>query len=335
MQAAPMIDRGWTDLASPRLGSLVVYANDDFFADKARLIDPAEPQFIPGKYDAHGKWMDGWESRRKRGPGHDHCIIRLGHAGLIAAFEIDTRHFTGNFPPAASIDLCQSKDDIPDDQAPWQEAISITALAGNDRLLIRLPQPMLASHVRLNIYPDGGVARLRIYGHIDFNPARILGSELIDLAALVHGGRAVAANDAHFGKPDNLIAPGRGIDMGDGWETRRRREPGHDWAILALGCPGVISKILIDTAHFKGNYPDRFSLQAAFCPRSPDELLIVQSQFWEELLPPHPLEPDHEHLIKDGIKNIGPVSHVRLNIHPDGGVSRLRLYGLPHLDDAR
>ncbi|GEQ98415.1 putative allantoicase 1 [Iodidimonas gelatinilytica] len=323
------INPRWTDLASPRLGSDVIFASDDFFADKARLIDPDDPVFIPGKYDDNGKWMDGWETRRRRAAGHDLCIIRLGHKGIVKAFEIDTRHFTGNFPPAASIDLCVRESGDPDANTLWREAVPITALKGNDRLLVTLPDAMEASHIRLNIYPDGGVARLRVYGHVAFDPQSLTAGETIDLLALAHGGRAIAANDAHFGKPDNLIAPGRGINMGDGWETRRRREPGHDWAILALGCPGIVDEVLIDTAHFKGNFPDRFSLQAAYCPDSPDELAIVQSQFWPVLLEEQTLKADAELHIRDGLAALGPISHVRLNIIPDGGVSRLRLFGKP------
>ncbi len=319
------------NLAQPRLGARVVLATDDFFAPKERLIAPADPVFIPGKYDANGKWMDGWETRRRRGPGHDFCVVRLPRLTEVHGFEIDTRHFTGNFPPAASLETCVSEEDIPSDEADWVEVVPVTALKGDDRLGVALPAPVRATHVRLHIYPDGGIARLRVWGRILFDPATTGRDGRIDLAAMEHGGRAVAANDAHFGAPDNLIAPGPGADMGDGWETRRRREPGHDWAILALACPGRIEEVILDTAHFKGNYPDRFSLQAAAAGDVPESLLIVQSQFWPTLLAPTPLGPDAEHRIADGLAELGTVTHVRLNIFPDGGVSRLRLYGTPAL----
>ncbi|RMD87042.1 MAG: allantoicase, partial [Alphaproteobacteria bacterium] len=245
-------------------------------------------------------------------------------------FEIDTRHFTGNYPPAASLETCISDAEVPGDEADWVEVVPVTALKGDDRLGLALPAPVRATHVRLHIYPDGGIARLRVWGRILFDPAMAGTDGRLDLAAMAHGGRVVAANDAHFGAPDNLIAPGRGVDMGDGWETRRRREPGHDWAILALACPGRIDEVILDTAHFKGNYPDRFSLQAAMIDAAPDALLVTQSQFWPTLLEPMSLGPDAEHRITEGLADLGPVSHVRLNIFPDGGVSRLRLLGRPY-----
>lgn len=314
---------GSMNLASPRLGAEVIAASDDFFADKSRLIDPKDPVFIPGKYDANGKWMDGWESRRRRGPGHDWCIVRLGRSGLVEAFEIDTRHFTGNYPPAASIDVSESAEG--DDFRPL---VPLTALAGNSRRLIGLETAAKARRIRLNIFPDGGVARLRVHGRFLFDPTET-GDAPFDLLAAERGGRAIHANDSHFGAPENMLMPGRGIDMGDGWETRRRREPGHDWAILALGTAGRIERILIDTAHFKGNYPESFSLDAAFAPGRPDELLIVESQFWQPFLARTPLGPDAEHVFTSGFPADMPITHVRLNIHPDGGVSRLRLIGRP------
>lgn len=316
------------NLAQPRLGTRVIAASDDFFAAKERLIDPGEPVFIAGKYDANGKWMDGWESRRRRGPGHDHCIIRLGAPAILQSAEIDTRHFTGNYAPAAAIDLCRSEAEIPPENA-WRSALPVTPLAGDSRKFVTLPEQMAATHVRLNIYPDGGVARLRLFGRPVFDPAAVEGE--IDLAAMETGGWPVACNDAHFGAVANLIAPGRGRDMGDGWETRRRRTPGHDWAILALACPGEVTQLLIDTAHFKGNYPDRISVQAAHAPGKPAELLVPESLYWPGLLPETPVGPDAEHRFTDALAALGPVTHVKLNLHPDGGVSRLRVLGRPAL----
>jgi len=316
------------NLAQPRLGARVISASDDFFAAKERLIEPAEPVFIAGKYDANGKWMDGWESRRKRGPGHDHCILRLGAPAMLESAEINTRHFTGNYAPAASIDLCRSDAETPPDDA-WQRVLPVTTLEGDSRRFVTFPAPMTATHVRLNIYPDGGVARLRLFGRPVFDPATAEG--VIDLAAMETGGWPVACNDAHFGAVENLIAPGRGRDMGDGWETRRRRTPGHDWAIIALACPGEVSEIIADTAHFKGNYPDRISLQAAHAPGKPAAVLAPESLYWPTLLPETAVGPDAEHRFADGLAALGPVTHVKLNLHPDGGVSRLRVRGRPIL----
>jgi allantoicase len=256
----------YVDLAQPRLGAKVLEASDDFFAPKERLIDPAEPVFIPGKYDDHGKWMDGWESRRKRVPGHDYCILRLC-AGTIHGVDIDTRHFTGNYPPHASIDICHIEG-RPDEHTRWRPLIPKTALQGDSHHYLEIQDRGVWTHARLNIYPDGGVARLRVYGvaHHDWN--RHSPGEWVDLAAMKHGGRALDCNDMHFGHMSNLIAPGQGIDMGDGWETRRRREPGNDWVILKLGRPGTIRRVEVDTSkpvHPPGRkfYPPRNSTPIA------------------------------------------------------------------------
>ncbi|MBL4740519.1 MAG: allantoicase [Sneathiella sp.] len=318
--------RRYTDLAQPRLGTEVTFATDDFFAEKSRLIDPSDPVFIDDKYDDHGKWMDGWESRRKRGEGYDHCIIRLGLPGVIHGVNIDTSHFTGNFPPAASIDACYV-DGEPTSDTRWREIVPSVTLGADSHHLVAVESDQTWSHLRLNIYPDGGVARLRVYGQINCNWDKRDPDEIVDLAALVNGGRGVTANNAHYGSPSNILAPGRGVNMGDGWETRRRREPGNDWAIIALGHAGTISAVEVDTAHFKGNFPDSCTLQAALVTGGTEESLITQSMFWKTLLPNQKLSMDNIHRFEKELQDIGPVSHVRLNIIPDGGVSRLRLFG--------
>jgi allantoicase len=319
--------RHHVDLAQPRLGSEVVHATDDFFADKARLIDPEEPVFIPGKYDENGKWMDGWESRRKRVPGHDWCIVRLGVPGLVAGFEIDTRHFTGNYPPGAEIEVCRSDENIPGDEADWTRVTERLPLRGDDRAYVAVEHGSPVTHVRLHIFPDGGVARLRVWGKIAKDWSKVGPDERLDLLAMENGGRGIIANDEHYGRVGNLTAPGRGVNMGDGWETRRRREPGHDWAILELGAPGRIDEIVVDTAHFKGNYPDRCFIQASAEAAGPPEEMAADSESWPVLLPERKLEADKVHVFREVPADLGPVRFVRLNIVPDGGVSRLRLFG--------
>jgi allantoicase len=317
--------RHYVNLAQPRLGAEVVYATDDFFADKARLIDPAEPIFIPGKYDANGKWMDGWESRRKRTPGHDWCVVRLGVPGIVAGFEIDTRHFTGNYPPGAELLVCRSGEAVPQDG--WTRVTDRLALNGDDRVYVAIDHDEPVTHVRLDIFPDGGVARLRVWGRVARDWPAAAADDPIDLLAMANGGRGIIANDEHYGAIENLTAPGRGANMGDGWETRRRREPGHDWAVLALGAAGRIEEITVDTAHFKGNYPDRCFLQAAAdAAGSPGEIAAA-SESWPVLMPEVKLEADKVHVYRDGLADLGAVRFVRLNIIPDGGVSRLRLVG--------
>jgi allantoicase len=317
--------RQHVNLAQPRLGARVTYATDDFFADKARLIDPAEPVFIPGKYDENGKWMDGWESRRKRTEGHDWCVIRLGVPGLVAGFEIDTSFFTGNYPPGAEIEVCRSEEAVPDDG--WTKVTERLALNGDERIYIPIEHAEPVTHVRLHIFPDGGVARLRVWGRVAKDWSSVGPDERIDLLAMENGGRGIIANDEHYGAIENLTAPGRGVNMGDGWETRRRRETGHDWAVLELGAAGSIDEVVVDTAHFKGNYPDRCFLQAAAsAPGSPDEIATA-SESWPLLLGEVKLEADKVHVFRDGLADLGAVRFVRLNIIPDGGVSRLRLIG--------
>lgn len=316
----------WIDLAQPRLGAEVIYCSDDFFAEASRMLKPEEPVFIEGKFDDNGKWMDGWETRRRRSGGYDHAIVKLGLPGIIKGIDIDTRHFTGNFPPAASLQACAS-DAAPDEHTSWGTLIPSVSLQGNSHHYFDIDEAQPFTHIRLKIYPDGGVARLRVYGQVHCDWANKDQSQTYDLAAVEHGARALAWNDAHFGCAANLLAPGRGINMGDGWETRRRREPGNDWCIIELGHAGIIEEVIVDTAHFKGNYPDRCSIQAATVEGGTTASIITQSQFWPELLLPSKLEMDDIKHFSDDIQAIGAVSHIRFNIFPDGGVSRLRLLG--------
>ena len=323
----------WIDLAQPRLGSQVVYATDDFFADKSRLIDPKPPVFIPDKYDDNGKWMDGWESRRKRTPGYDYCIVQLGSPGIIHGFDIDTSHFTGNYPPAASIDACYSNEEIPAETADWVNIVPNSKLQGDSHLFMPVNFDQPITHLRLNIFPDGGVARLRVYGEIRKDWQQHPPGSVIDLFALANGGRALACNDEHFGSMHNLNIPGRGVNMGDGWETARRRTPGNDWVILQLGTSGVISEVEIDTAHFKGNYPDRVSLKGANLNADTTEDLATASAGWPLLMAEQKLTMDHIHIFTN-LEPHDAITHVRMDIFPDGGISRIRLRGIPSPTEA-
>ncbi len=316
----------WINLAQPRLGAKPFYCTDDFFAECSRMLEPQAPVFIDGKFDDNGKWMDGWETRRRRNGGYDHAIVQLGLAGIIKGVDIDTTHFTGNYPPAASLDACNSAGD-PDDNTDWVNLIASVSLSGDSHHYFEIDEGASFTHIRLNIYPDGGVARLRIYGQVQCDWSEKDPKAVYNLAATEHGARAIAWNNAHFGAAANLLAPGPGVNMGDGWETRRRREPGNDWCIIELGHIGVIEQAIVYTAHFKGNYPDRCSLQAALVEGGTRDSIITQSLFWPELLAPSKLEMDNLHEFTDAIIGIGAVSHVRLNLFPDGGVSRLRLLG--------
>ena len=323
----PEFARHAVNLATPRLGTAVVHVTDEFFAPRERMLDDRPAVFVPDKYDDNGKWMDGWETRRKRDAGHDYCIIKLGVKGVIKGVDIDTSHFTGNYPPAASIEACFSADP-PSDDTVWDEIVPATSLGPNAHHFAAVHAGGVYNYLRLNIYPDGGVARLRVYGEPvrDWTPAER--GKVQELSALANGGRVLAFNDAHYGDSWAILTAGRGRDMGDGWETRRRREPGNDWILIQLGAPGMIERVEVDTAHFKGNYPDRCSLQAAAMQGGTVDSLVTQSMFWPQLMAEQKLQADHIHVFETAaLSDLGAVSHVRLNIFPDGGISRLRLFG--------
>ena len=328
-EQTPAFVHEWIDLAQPRLGAEIVSCSDDSFAECSRMLKPEAPVFIDGKFDDFGKWMDGWETRRRRNGGYDHAIVKLGLPGEIKGVDIDTTHFTGNYPPAASLQACYS-DGAPDAASEWVELIPSTSLQGDSHHYFTIDDERCFNYLRLNIYPDGGVARLRVHGRVIVDASSLDKSALLNLAAVELGARAIAWNDAHYGAVANLLNPGPGINMGDGWETRRRREPGNDWCIIELGQVGEVSEVLIDTAFFKGNYPDRCSIQAALVSGGTTASIITQSQFWEELLPPQKTEMDREHHYRDELRAIGPVSHLRVNIFPDGGLSRVRVLGKIH-----
>ena len=323
---AGQLERQWIDLLQPRLGSEAIFATDEFFAPRERMLEPGPPRFYPGRYDDHGKWMDGWESRRRRGPGHDWCVIRLGRRGRIRSLDLDTSFFTGNFPPEAMVEVCdvEALEDPSGSGETWTPLVPMVPLTGNGHNVFECKDAGPATHLRLHIYPDGGIARLRAYGEVVVDWTS-LPDEEIDLAAAVNGGRAVAWNDAHYGSPANLLAPDASANMGDGWETARRRVPGNDWSIIALGHSGVLSRAMVGTVHFKGNYPDRCSLKGARLGPGHDLGQGGDSSLWRELLPETRLQPDAEHEFR--LSPCEPVDHVRLDIFPDGGISRLRLLG--------
>ena len=315
------------DLAAARLGGSVLLANDEFFAPKENLLVERPPVFIEDKYTERGKWMDGWETRRRRTPGHDWCIIRLGVPGVISGVVVDTSFFRGNYPESCSIEGCLLSG-VPDAdalrQADWFELLPKELLQGDTRNEFAVAPNAIVTHIRFNIYPDGGVARLRVHGVVMPDWRRLAKRGQVDLAAVQHGGRVVAASDMFFGHRHNLIMPGRGTHMGDGWETRRRRGPGHDWVVVRLGHEGSIERLLIDTLHFKGNAPGSCTVEACRADVADD---TMPENDWRELLPATPLQPDTLHSFEDELADVGAATHVRLNIFPDGGVSRLRVYG--------
>ena len=314
------------DLASERLGGSVLIANDEFFAPKESLLKPTAPEWREGEFTERGKWMDGWETRRRRTPGHDWAIIRLGAPGILSGVVIDTTYFTGNYPERASIDVTSvegtpSAEWLAGSEVQWEPLLIDSQLKGNTTNEFEVDSRRRVTHLRFNIFPDGGVARLRAYGEVVPGADFFSSVREVDLAAMQSGGYVVECSDMHYGHRQNLILPGRSTHMADGWETRRRRGPGNDWTIIRLAKRGIIERIELDTDHFKGNAPGSAML----------ELADVTGKFnhdkaeWTTLVSESPIQPHSWHHFQSGSKS--PATHVRLNIYPDGGVARLRLFG--------
>ncbi|MGE0324543.1 MAG: allantoicase [Polyangiaceae bacterium] len=343
---------GLLNLASEALGATVLGSSDEFFAEATNLVKDAPAVFLPDEYTDRGKWMDGWESRRKRGEGHDQyhadqAILRLGVPGFVRAIDVDTAHFLGNHPPFAelegivaasglSYEALRHKPKASDPKLGWAPLLKQVPLGPGRQNLFLADSVDAVTHVRLSIFPDGGVARLRLWGHAapslseapEEPGVKGLWSGEVDLVALRRGGKALACSDAFFGPMNNLVAPGRANNMGGGWETKRRRTPGSDWILLQLGEPGKVGLVEVDTNHFKGNYPDRCALWGIYAPGARITDLIV-AKAWKLVLPEAKLNASERQFFRKELKAEGPFTHVRLEIFPDGGVSRLRVYGKP------
>lgn len=331
-----MTFRDYVDLASERVGSSVLYATDDFFAEKENLLKPGNPVWKEHEYTDRGKWMDGWESRRKRTPGHDFALVRLGMRGVIRGVVVDTRFFRGNFPDQCCIEACDLRPEAGVEEllnAAWREVLPQSKLNGDSENLFEISDSHAWTHLRFHILPDGGVARLRVHGQPvpDWKRSGGLLSE-VDLAAVEHGGDVLACSDMFFGPKHNLIMPGRALNMSDGWETRRRRGPGHDWVVVRLATEGTIRRIEIDTNHFKGNYPDTCSIEASVIAPDAD----ASGADWFEILPRTKLQAHTRHMFTDQLAvDERPVTHLRLNAYPDGGVSRMRVHGVATVEGRR
>lgn len=337
------------DLAADATGGFVLHATDDYFAPKEALLRPGAPEWREGAYTDRGKWMDGWESQRRREPGHDSAIVRLGTPGSVHGILCDTTHFKGNAPEAVALDVIDAPHtataaelqalpvagDAGEHAAlaargpAWLRVLPRAAVRPDARNVLDLAAPTgRVTHVRLHIHPDGGVARLRVYGVVHPDPRAFWGPGSVDLAAVEHGGTIAAASDAFFGPPSNLLLPGRGVDMGDGWETKRRRTPGSDWCAIRLGRRGVVERVELDTHFFKGNAP-----QAAMIECLDEEALGADAvsqrlrapEGWDVLLEPTPLVPHRRHVLEPARPLAA--THLRVHIFPHGGVNRLRVFG--------
>ncbi len=307
------------DLASRAFGGGVVAASDEFFAAADHLVLPAPPVFAPRTFGHKGQVYDGWESRRRRSPGVDWVIVRLGAPGVIHGVDVDTSFFTGNFPPYASVDAVAldgypSADELAG--AAWVPIVPKLPLAGDSRNLFTVEERRRFTHVRLTIHPDGGVARLRVHGTVVPDPALL--PAVFDVAAAQYGAEVTGCSDMFYGHPHNMLMPGLAQHMGDGWETSRRRDDGNDWVVVRLAAPAEISLADLDTSHFKGNAPGWASVRGS-APDAPDD--------WFDILARTPLNPDTPHRFP--VRPGRVADRVRLDIFPDGGMARLRLHGTP------
>lgn len=318
--------RGLTDLASAALGGQALLASDEFFAGKENMLQPHEPEWREGAYTDRGKWMDGWEPRRRRAPGHDWCIVRLGAPGDLLGVDIDTRFFLGNHAPYASLwATCAPADAAPEwlrDHASWTPVLQQVSLERGGHNVFGLSPFPGATHIRLNIYPAGGVARLRVYGRP--KPVPLQQGERADLLSATRGGQALACSDMFFSRMDNLLLPFESATMADGWETKRSPLPRQDWAILALCQPGVLDSIEVSTRHFKGNYPEAIRIDGTMWPGAPPHALTA-SQDWAPIAGPTRLGPDRAHTL--AVHSPDTWSHLKVTILSDGGISRVRAYG--------
>ncbi len=317
------------DLASDEVGGAALSCNDEFFAEKENLLKPAAAVWKDHLDTDRGKWMDGWETRRRREAGYDWCVIRLGLPGVLHGVVVDTAWFRGNYPAEASLEGCELDDPLDLAalaRATWTELLPRSALAGDSKNRFALAHPGRVTHLRLNIFPDGGVARLRVHGVVAPRWAKLRANGLVDLAALEHGGWVESCSDMFFGSRNNLIKPGPSRTMADGWETRRRRGPGHDWALIRLATTGVLERLELDTSHFKGNAPGRCLVEG---------LLPIGGSgdgepLWRPILS-SPLQPHTRHLFDDELRRVGAITHLRLSVFPDGGIARMRAWGTPAL----
>jgi len=312
---------GLPDLAGRQLGGAVVAANDEFFAEKENLINPERPEYRPHTFGHKGQVYDGWETRRRREPGHDWAIVRLGAPGVIRGVVVDTAFFKGNYPEQISVEAASltgypSPEELLDESIEWTEIVPRSDVQGDTANDFGVGSALRFTHVRLNIFPDGGVARLRVHGEVVPDPEWFSGAPL-DLAALENGGTVVDCSDRFFGAPQNLLLPGQARSMGEGWETARRRDDANDWVAVRLAAEGVVRQVEVDTTHFKGNAPGWFRLTGGTDPARPGD--------WAELIGRTRLQPDTRHRFLVPVDT--PVSHVRLDVYPDGGVARLRVFG--------
>ncbi|KAG5648586.1 hypothetical protein DXG03_003197 [Asterophora parasitica] len=318
-----------TELSSEALGGTIVSFSDEFFAEAFHLIIPEPSLSLKGQFGLKGALYDGWETRRHN-PAHDWCILRLGTTGTIVGFDVDTSHFNGNEAPQVSIQVLHgSPSEEPQANDPrWTEIFPKVDIGPNARQLFTIPESQAVNYVKLNMYPDGGIARFRVYGHVSpVIPSNA--TETFDLAHVFAGGRVELTSDQHFGVGANLILPGTGKNMGGGWETKRSRATGHkDWVIIKLAAAGFLEYVNIDTTHFKGNFPESCEVYGLYSDANIDwKTHENRDEDWTLILSRTKLGPHRQHYLQ--LENVEgkAYTHVKLTIYPDGGLQRIRVMG--------
>jgi len=317
---------GLIDLAQRRLGSKVIFKTDDFFASAHRIINPFPAVWKEGVFDKNGKWMDGWESKRKRVSGHDYLILQLGKPGRIKKVDVDTSHFNGNQPSIVFIEGCNVTNNKNIKNAKWFPVLNKNKMKPNSHHYFNISEKKIITHIKFNILQDGGVARLRLYGCIATENIKY-GKKAINLTSMLNGASVIACNNEHFGKAENILAQGKAINMGDGWETRRRRDVGYDWLIMNSVAGKEIKDIEISTHHFKGNYPSHCSLQATYINKATPRNIVSKSIKWRHLLNKVKLSANKTHKFKNILMKNDKINYIKINIFPDGGISRIKITG--------
>ncbi|KAF8160795.1 allantoicase [Crassisporium funariophilum] len=317
-----------TELSSVALGGRVVAVSDEFFAEAFHLLLVEPAPSMKGQFGPNGALFNGWETRRHN-PTYDWCIIQLGTSGTISGFDVDTANFNGNEAPAVSIHALYDSDlkDPQKDDPRWTEIVPKVDCGPSSRHLFKVPPTPCFNYVKIHMYPDGGIARFRTYGEVV--PVHPTDGSSFDLAHVFAGGRVICVSDQHFGVGPNLLLPGRGINMGDGWETKRSRTKGHqDWAIIQLGAPGWLEQVEIDTNHFCGNFPESCEIHAMYAEHDIEwQTAMPDEQNWNLILPRTKLGPHRQHYFElENVEN-QIYTHVKVTIHPDGGLKRVRFIG--------
>ncbi|HEY0543385.1 MAG TPA: allantoicase [Actinoallomurus sp.] len=309
------------DLAVRTLGGTVMAASDESFAAKENLLNPGPPGFTAQTFGAKGQEYDGWETRRRRSPGHDWAIVRLGLPGVIHGVVVDTAWFSGNYPPYATVEACAAEGyPAADELTDWTEIVPKRPLTGDAAHEFAVSDGRRFTHVRLAVFPDGGVARLRVHGEVVPDP-RLLAGLTVDLAALANGAAVTDCSDMFYSSPTNVIMPGLARHQAEGWETARRRDDGNDWITLRLAAPGVVRLAELDTTNLRYNAPGEARIRGADARRGP----LEDEATWFDLLPRTRLRPDTAHRFR--LDEGRAATHARVDIYPDGGLARVRLHG--------